>query len=165
MTRSAESQQHPWRHLIKRFFGVVASRRLSPNEQAWVSRVLRPDLAKLFWQQAPMDQRHAYEVARRAAGVLGEDRAALTAALLHDVGKRHSRAGAIGRSLATILDSLQLPLPADWQRYRDHEQLGAADLAEQGADVLAVAFASGRRPAAGEFEAHVWDALIAADDA
>ena len=111
-----------------------------------------------------MDQRHAYEVARRTAGMLGEDKPALTAALLHDVGKRHSRAGAIGRSLATILDGLRLPLPADWRRYRDHEQLGAADLAEQGADPLAVAFASGHRPAGDEVDAHVWDALVAADD-
>lgn len=152
-------------HLIKRFFGVVASRSLSPEEQAWVNRMLRPDLAQLYWQQAAIDQRHAYDVARRTEGALGKDDAALTAALLHDVGKRHSRAGVIGRSLATILDGLRLPLPADWRKYRDHEQLGAADLARQGADLLTVAFAAGRRPATDEVESRVWDALIAADDA
>ena len=152
------------RHLVKRFFEVVTSRALSPSEQAWVNRALRVDLAVLFWQQAPIDQRHAYEVAQRTEAMLGEDNAALTAALLHDVGKRHSRAGATGRSLATVLDFLRLPLPADWRRYRDHEQLGAADLAECGADPLAVAFAAGRRPGADEVEARVWDALIAADN-
>lgn len=153
------------RHLTKRFFEVVTSRRLGPAEQAWVSRVLPPDLAELYWLQAPADQRHAYQVARRTEGTLGDDNAALTAALLHDVGKRHSRAGAIGRSLATILDFLRLPLPADWRRYRDHERLGAADLAAHGADPLTVAFAAGRRPGADEVEARVWNALIAADNA
>ncbi len=153
------------RHLVKRFLEVVTSRGLGPAEQSWVNRVLRPDLAELFWLQAPTDQRHAFEVARRTAGTLGEDNTALTAALLHDVGKRHSRAGAIGRSLATILDGLRLPLPADWRRYREHERLGADDLAERGADALTIAFAAGRRPAGDEVDAHVWNALIAADNA
>ena len=112
-----------------------------------------------------MDQRHSYEVARRTEAVLGTDSAALTAALLHDVGKRHSRAGAIGRSLATLLDALRLPLPEDWRRYRDHERIGATELAEHGADPLTVAFAAGRRPQPAEVEGHVWEALVAADNA
>ena len=148
-----------------RFFGTVASRRLSPAEQAWVNRMLPPGLAPLFWQQAAIDQRHAYEVARRTEGSLGANKAALTAALLHDVGKRHSRAGAVGRSLATIMDALRLPLPSDWRRYRDHEQLGAEELAARGADPLTVAFAGGHRPADDQVETGVWNALIAADDA
>ena len=160
-----ESRHHPMRHLVKRFFEVVTSCGLGPAEQAWVNRVLRPDLAELFWLQAPIDQRHAFEVAQRTAGTLGEDNSALTAALLHDVGKRHSRAGAIGRSLATMLDGLRVPLPQDWRRYREHERLGADDLAEYGADPLTIAFAAGRRPAADEVDADVWNALIAADNA
>jgi putative nucleotidyltransferase with HDIG domain len=153
------------RHLIRRFFGALLSRRLGPEEQAWVNRILRADLARLFWQQAAIDQRHAYEVARRTEQALGPDISALTAALLHDVGKRHSRAGVIGRSLATITDTLRLPLTADWRRYRDHEQLGAKELAERGADPLAVAFAAGLRPPADEVETEVWEALISADNA
>jgi hypothetical protein len=152
-------------HLIKRFFGAVTARRLKPAEQAWVNQVLPQDLAPLFWQQAAIDQRHAYDVARRTEAVLGSNQEALTAALLHDVGKRHSDAGVIGRSLATLLDGLGLPLPEDWRRYRSHEQLGSNELAEHGADPLTVAFAAGSSPDAGTVDVTVWEALVAADDA
>jgi hypothetical protein len=154
-----------FRHLIKRFFGVLTTRRLSPAEQAWVNQVLRKDLAGLFWEQPAIDQRHSYQVARRTEAVLGDHPAALTAALLHDVGKRHSRAGVVGRSLATVLDVLRLPMPPDWRDYRDHERIGSAELAELGADPLTVAFAAGQRPDPDTVKTRVWDALVAADDA
>ena len=152
-------------HLIKRFFGALTSRRLTPIEQDWVNGVLRADLAVVFWQQPAIDQRHSYEVARRTEAVLGDDSSALTAALVHDIGKRHSRAGVVGRALATAMDMLRLQLPADWQRYRDHERIGSTELADLGADKLAVAFASGRRPNLDEIDEYVWETLVAADDA
>jgi hypothetical protein len=127
--------------------------------------VLPSGLAPLFWQQAAIDQRHAYDVARRVEVALGSNQEALTAALLHDIGKRHSDVGVIGRSLATLLDVLGLPLSEDWRRYRSHEQLGSTELAEGGADPLTVAFAAGFRPDPGLVDAAVWEALVAADDA
>lgn len=127
--------------------------------------MLPQGLAPLFWQQAAIDQRHAYDVARRTEAALGPNQEALTAALLHDVGKRHSDAGVIGRSLATLLDALGLPLPEDWSRYRSHEQLGSTELAEHGAAPLTVAFAAGARPDPGQVDPVVWEALVAADDA
>ena len=112
-----------------------------------------------------MDQRHAYDVAQRVHSELGENGPAIKAALLHDVGKRHSDVGPIGRSLATVFDALRLPLPADWRRYRDHGELGAADLELIGADDLCVAFARGRFDPATAADQSTWDALVAADNA
>jgi hypothetical protein len=125
---------------------------------------LRPEEASLFWEQDAVDQRHAFDVARRVQRRLGDDRSALTAALLHDVGKRHSDTGPIGRSLATILDGLHLPLPADWRRYRDHGVLGAADLEELAADPLSVEFARGEIDKVAAVDRAKWDVLRAADD-
>jgi hypothetical protein len=130
-----------------------------------VAASLTADEAKLFWEQHPIDQRHAYSVAGRVAGMLGDHQDAFAAALLHDVGKRHSSAGPIGRSLATVADLAGVPLPPDWSRYRKHDELGAADLENIGAGPLSIAFAAGRKLPGDEIDAVVWDALRAADDA
>jgi hypothetical protein len=153
------------RHLVVRFFSVLRSTPLGPHDQDEVNALLAEPAAALFWQQDPIDQRHAFQVAQRVRQRLGEDRPALAAALLHDVGKRHSAAGPIGRSLATVLGALRLPVPPDWRRYLDHGELGAADLRAIGADALTVAFAAGRRGEDGEVRPEVWEALLAADDA
>ncbi len=153
------------KHLVTRFFGALTSSLLGPVAQAEISEVLPRDQAALFWEQDQIDQRHAYEVAVRVRQSIGDDPAAFVAALLHDVGKRHSNAGPIGRSLATVLDSVRLPLPADWRRYRDHGVIGAADLQEVGADGLAVAFAKGDRDGDDSIDADVWAALVEADNA
>ena len=152
------------RHLVSRFFGVLLSRPLGPRDQDWANSFLRPEEAALFWEQAAVDQRHAYEVARRVERDLGDASGAIAAALLHDVGKRHSDLGPIRRSIATILDGLHLPMPADWRRYRDHGELGAVDLEQIGADVLTVGFARGRVDPELTVEQSTWEVLMAADD-
>lgn len=152
-------------HLATRFLGAVTSSPLGPAAQAEVNAVLTEEQAALFWEQDPIDQRHAYEVAQRVRQRLGEDPSATKAALLHDVGKRHSSAGPIARSLATVLDTANLPLPADWRSYRNHEILGAMDLQEIGADLLAVAFARGRSDDDQSIDPNVWAALVEADNA
>ena len=154
------TQLYRFWHLVTRFFGVLGSRRLSPEEQGKVNSVLAPPEARLFWDQQPIDQRHAYEVAERARMMLGDDVAAIRAALLHDVGKRHSRLGPVSRSLATVFGGLRLPMPDTWRRYREHGPLGAADLRAIGAERLSVAFAEG--VSAGD--PVVWQALVTADD-
>lgn len=150
---------------MSRFFHALVTSPLTPHEQDLVDRVLTGEQAGLFWEQDPIDQRHAYEVADRVEERLGHDVAAITAALLHDVGKRHSDAGAVGRSLATVFDTLHLPIPGGWRRYRDHEALGARDLELIGADPLTVAFARGRSYRPESIDPAVWEALVAADDA
>jgi hypothetical protein len=152
-------------HLSGRFFGVLVTTPLGPADQDLVNNALTAEQARLFWEQDPIDQRHAFDVFRRVGEKLGDDTTAAAAALLHDVGKRHSDVGAIGRSLATVFDTVHLPLPEDWRRYRDHEALGAADLEEIGADELAVAFARGRAARPQSVDPVVWDTLVAADDA
>lgn len=151
------------RHLASRFFGVLLNNPLGPLAQDDVNTILEPELASLFWDQDPIDQRHAYDVATRVRRALGNDNAALEAALMHDIGKRHSDLGAITRSLATVGDTLHLPLPASWRRYRDHGLLGASDLAASGASPLTVAFARGE--AGPGIDQDVWSALRAADNA
>jgi hypothetical protein len=153
------------RHLISRFFGVITSRPLSPVEQLSVAASLSSPEATLYWEQHSIDQRHSYTVATRVEATVGENRAAVAAALLHDVGKRHSSIGPIGRSLATLADLTGLPLPSDWRRYRDHGELGAADLVAVDADPLAVAFAADPDEPPIGIDGQVWDALRAADDA
>lgn len=117
----------------------------------------------VFWEQQSIDQRHAYEVAARVAKGLGEGHPAVAAALLHDVGKRHSRLGPVERSLATVTALVHLPMPQRWKTYQDHGEVGAVDLEAIGASPLAVAFARGK-PTAG-LDAEVWRLLEAADDA
>ncbi|MEA2002835.1 MAG: hypothetical protein U9N84_13255 [Actinomycetota bacterium] len=156
---------HRLRHLSTRFFGVLATTPLGPAEQELVNKALTAEQSRLFWEQDPIDQRHAFDVFRRVEERLSGDGEAATAALLHDVGKRHSDVGAVGRSLATVLDAIHLPLPGDWRRYRDHEALGAADLEEIGAGELVVAFARGRAGRPESVDPDVWDTLVAADDA
>ena len=151
------------RHLVTRFFGVVMSTRLGPNAQYEIAALLNATEADLFWRQQPIDQRHSFQVAQRVAATVGANREAMAAALLHDVGKAQSNVGPIGRSLATVLDALHLPLPDRWRRYRDHGALGAAELERIGASRLAVSFARGDRGT--DQDPVLWQALVDADNA
>jgi len=126
---------------------------------------LADEQATLFWRQQYQDQRHALEVAARVAAVRGNDRVAIKAALLHDVGKRHSRLGAFARSLATVLDATGLPLPDRMAAYRAHGPLGARELAACECEPLVVEFA-GRHPgpAPAGIDPARWRVLLEADD-
>jgi len=151
-------------HLIRRFFGSVRARRPAPAEQAWVASLLTDPEAVLFWAQPGVDQRHALDVARRAAAA-GAPSGVVTAALLHDVGKRHSATGIVARSLASVAALLHLPVRGRWRTYLEHGSLGAIDLEAAGSDPLTVAFARhhhGRRP--DSVPADLWDTLSQADD-
>jgi hypothetical protein len=155
-----------WLHLVKRFFGFLRARSLTPREQAEVRGLLGDGEWELFWGQGSADQRHALQVSRRVLESRPGDRAAAKAALLHDVGKRHVRMGALQRSLATVLDGLRLPLPRPYRRYRDHGEMGARDLESVGAGELTVAFAryhASERPSG--VDEQQWAALARADRA
>lgn len=96
------------------------------------------------------------------AGVETAD--AVTAALLHDVGKRHSALGVPARVVASLMIKMRLPLPTRFRQYRDHGRIAADELESLGAPILAVAFARHHhesRPA--EVEPRTWEILIRSD--
>lgn len=151
-------------HLVRRFFGHLRARPLGPADQQYVHAHLRGRCAELFWAQSTGDQRHAVDVARRVASALPGDDEAIQAALLHDVGKIEARLGPVGRSLATILDAMHLPLSKRMADYRRHGALGAVLLESAGCAPLAVTFALHHPAPAPEGVARTrWDALVHAD--
>lgn len=151
-------------HLVRRFFDVVSARPLTVSEADIVQERLTQELAEVFFAQSPADQRHGFHAAQVVMGGGGASDS-VVAALVHDIGKRHARLGAIGRSIASLLIILRLPLTARMRAYRDHGLIGAAELARIGAPSLAIDFAMhhhGRRPPT--IDAHVWDLLVEADE-
>lgn len=150
-------------HLFHRFFDVLLAQPLSKAEGDWVRSRLSPSLASLFFDQPYADQRHAYTAAQLVIEEgLGDD--VVVAALTHDVAKRHSRLGVIGRSVASIMMGIGLRLGHRMASYRDHGRIGARELSEAGAPFLAIEFArhhQGARPAT--IPPNVWAVLAAAD--
>ena len=151
-------------HLARRFFEVLLARPLDTTEVSAIASWIGPGLWDLFASQQVADQRHGYETGRRVLDAGVTDSELITAAVLHDVGKRHSRLGAVGRTLATLLMAMRLPMPRRMASYRDHGVLGAADLETAGAPDIAVLFAryhQGRRPES--IPSQAWEVLHGAD--
>jgi putative nucleotidyltransferase with HDIG domain len=118
----------------------------------------------IYWEQSVADQRHGLETARMIVAVRPDRRDLVRAGLLHDVGKRHSNLGVVGRSLASLLAKLRLPVRGSWRRYLDHGPLGAEELARLGAELLVTEFARHhhqRRPSV--IAADDWELLQRAD--
>lgn len=150
-------------HLARRFFEVLRVRPLDDEETEVVRTWVGDHLMHLFSAQQIADQRHGYKTATSVARVT-DDRVTAAAAALHDVGKTHSRLGPWGRTLATILMMLRVPMWGRYAAYRDHGRLGAADLEEAGAPKLVIEFArhhQHRRPSS--IPADVWEVLNGAD--
>ena len=151
-------------HLARRFVDVLLSEPLEETELANVRGHLDDDLYAAFIDQQVADQRHAYRAAIAVQrGGHGND--VVVAALMHDLGKRRSRLGVIGRTLASILILMRLPLTRRMIAYRDHGEIGAAELEQLGAPELAVLYARhhhGDRPDA--VPPDVWASLEAADE-
>ncbi|HSM02843.1 MAG TPA: HDIG domain-containing protein [Acidimicrobiia bacterium] len=127
--------------------------------------MLSEDLARLFWSQPVADQAHAVTSARHVAELATDRPELVRAALLHDIGKRHARLGVIGRSVASVVATLRLPLRGRFAAYIEHGEAGAAELESVGAEPLVVAFARhhhGQKPRG--VAAADWDALVRADD-
>ena len=164
-TSSAAAAAEEAVHLVRRFFGFWRARPLSPREQSEVQALLSPASAGLFWAQQSQDQRHAFDVMRTTLRLVPGDRVAAKTALLHDVGKRHARIGALGRSLATMAELAHIPLRGRWAVYRSHSDLGAADLESVGEDEFVVEFTRLHPgPAPAGVLAERWDAVARADD-
>lgn len=152
------------RHLAQRFFDVLLAKPLTDGERAAVEGWLSPATASTFFSQSDADQRHGYH----AATVVGDsgvhDPAVIRAALLHDVGKRHAGLGVIGRTLASLLIRLRVPLTRRVGIYRDHGAIGSSELAALGCEPLIVDFARAHhdhRPDV--IEPDTWELLQLAD--
>lgn len=118
----------------------------------------------IFFAQQHADQRHGYHAALTviAAGVSEPD--VVAAALLHDVGKRHAGLGLLGRTLASVMIVLGLPLGKRMTAYRDHDLLGARELGALGAPSLAIDFAMHHhRSRPPTIDSATWDLLVRAD--
>lgn len=151
------------RHLSGRFFDVLSAKPLDSAERATVESWLAPELSDIFFSQPSPDQRHGY-----AAGLFvleaGAEPEVVTAALLHDTGKRHSGLGVMGRVFASLLIKWRLPLPPRVRSYRDHGLLAAGELSSAGAPSLAIDYALHHhhsRPAS--IPAATWELLELAD--
>lgn len=151
-----------WRHLghlVRRFRGSLSSQPPDPAAEAWAESQLLQSEVDLWRQMANQDRRHAITVARRfEAGRSGAaTRAEMAGALLHDVGKADAGLGTFGRVVAMVT-------PSRWQRgryerYHQHEAIGADWCRRAGSDPVTVALVAGEGAAP-----DVLAALRAADD-
>jgi putative nucleotidyltransferase with HDIG domain len=151
-------------HLALRFFDVLVSKPLTTTEVADIRGLLAPQESEIFFSQSDTDQRHGYHAAMtvRAAG---EHASVARAAILHDIGKRHADLGVMGRTLATVLIRLRLPLGPKARLYRDHGEIAARELEELGCESLVIDFARHHhheRPLT--IPVGVWDLLLRADE-
>lgn len=152
------------KHLIARFFGHVFAKPPTAAEAAIVNTFLSERERIVWWRQPVGDQRHALLAAHHVLANLPENRSAVRAALLHDLGKRHCRLGAIGRSVATVVGALGLPQLGRFEVYLNHGQLGAAELETLGAEPLVVDFARLHTDGMPHgVDVTLWSVLFAAD--
>lgn len=151
-------------HLVRRFFEVLTANPLDEAEKRQVDDWLDPRFADLFFAQSTADQRHGFHAATVVGASPLADTDIIHAAALHDVGKRHAHLGILGRSVASMLILLGLPLSKRMQIYRDHGHLAADELESLDAPPLVSTFAAhhhGRRPAS--IPSDVWNLLQTAD--
>lgn len=152
-----------WSHLARRFFWSLRVRPLTESERDFVGSVLEGPIWVVFFEQSTADQRHGLDAGRLAAQHRVSTEV-VTAALVHDIGKRHARLGVIGRSVASVCGRLRIPAPGRLGTYLDHPRLGADELAGIGASPLIVDFTRhhhGGRPSS--IPENDWEVLIAAD--
>jgi len=154
-----------WLHLARRFFSVAWATPLAASEREWVRQHLdQPSLFQLFVAQPDADQRHAYDGAHAVMESHADRSDLATAALLHDVGKRHARLGPVGRSVATLSAGLRIPVGGRLGAYNAHDSVGAEELAAAGAGAAVVEFTRhhhSSRPAS--IAAKDWAILIDVD--
>ncbi len=131
-------------HLALRFFGSLSGRPPAVDDEVWAEDHLRAGEIALWRQMSNQDRRHAITVARRfVAARPAATRAEIAGALLHDVGKIECGLGTWGRVIATIVG----PRTARFERYHDHEHIGALLAEHAGSDPATVELIDERGPA------------------
>ncbi|HUO46817.1 MAG TPA: HDIG domain-containing protein [Acidimicrobiia bacterium] len=130
-----------WRHLAARLIDYLTSSALDGDERTAVQNWLRPGEAAPFFAQSRADQRHGREAALGVQVAQPERTDLIRAALLHDIGKRHSRVGAIARSIISAWAKVGGRVRGRAATYLDHGPLGADELALLGAEELVIDFA------------------------
>lgn len=153
-----------WHHLAGRFFSVILAKGLKPGEVDEIGIWLSPEESEAFFAQPSYDQRHGLNSARYVAELLPDRRDLVRAALLHDIGKRSSHLGPIGRGLASAHAKLGGKAKGGWLSYLEHGLVGGAELSALGSEPVVVEFARhhhGRRP--DSIPQSDWDFLQAAD--
>lgn len=128
------------RHLARRFAGMLSNAPVGDADIAWVESNLSSTELQLWHRMTVADRRHSVEVARRFAALEPTaSRTAVSAALLHDIGKLDSGLGVGMRVIATIVG----PRTDRLRRYHDHERIGASMLRAVGSDERTVALVGG----------------------
>jgi hypothetical protein len=151
-----------WRHLAGRFLAALLPGGPPEVAERWALETMTEPEAELWRRMSGPDRRHGVAVARRAASLLGAaeaDRAFLTAALFHDVGKVEAAFGTLARAgvtLAAIIFGRERviawagpPTQPDQRRslraraglYLAHDRVGAQLLETAGGEPLAIAWA------------------------
>jgi hypothetical protein len=134
-------------HLARRFVTSLSRRPPGPADEAWAEGWLLPGEVDLWRRRAAQDRRHAIVVARRfVTRRRHADRAEVSGALLHDVGKVDAGLGTLGRVVATLVG----PRTDRFRAYHDHEAIGARMAAAAGADPVTVSLIEGHGPAASD---------------
>ncbi|MGQ0849480.1 MAG: HDIG domain-containing metalloprotein [Actinomycetota bacterium] len=167
LNRPAAIRLGSWAHLAGRLFSVLGNAPLGEEESVRVTGWLpNPGVQAAFFQQPPYDQRHGLAAADVVAGRTCDRLDLIRAALLHDVGKRHSRLGPLGRSMASAWTKLGGKASRRWANYLDHGRLAEEELAAMGVEPIVVEYARshhGERPVT--IAADDWALLQAADRA
>lgn len=154
-------------HLARRFTGSLSREPLSTAEIAIAEHCLLPAELEMWWRMPLADRRHSLRVAEAMIARLPAPppRAAVAAALLHDVGKLDAGLGTTGRVAATLWGMARRGRRTQgtsrFARYHRHEPTGAQWLAAEGSDPMTVALVGRTADAPGELLA----ALVDADDA
>ena len=140
-------------HLVRRFFGSLRPGGPPSRDAQWVRSVLSGDEYALWQRMSGPDRRHSAQVARAVQRALHDDAPpeVLAAALLHDVGKIHSRLRTFGRVVATLtIKTAGRDEVASWTQvgglhrrialYQNHPDIGGDDLELAGSHPLTTAW-------------------------
>ncbi|MEO8694363.1 MAG: HD domain-containing protein [Acidimicrobiales bacterium] len=140
-------------HLARRFFGSLRPGGPSAPDAQFVQSVLSSEEHALWQRMSGPDRRHSAQVARAVQHTLGDaaPTEVLAAALLHDVGKIHSRLRTFGRVVATLtIKTAGRDEVASWVHvgglhrrialYQNHPDIGGDDLELAGSHPLTTAW-------------------------
>jgi hypothetical protein len=142
-----------FRHLVRRFFSSLYRKAPSPVDGEWAAGYLSSKELALWSVMSHPDQRHSIAVAQMVDKQLPDDRTAVVAALLHDIGKISVRSGILLRVLAGFTQ----PLVSTQRRHRwtskggalsrlaaliEYPTAGATLLAEAGSEEFVVRWAA-----------------------